>query len=72
MSHVACEYKLWSIVRSSMHQRNWVEIKHAVVYYAQAAHTFSAGIRSQHCKCQDGSYPAKTRNIPKRTPICEM
>ena len=28
---------------------NWVAIGHAVVYYAQAAHTFSAGIECLYC-----------------------
>ena len=45
-----------------MHPRKWVEIKQVVVYYAQAAHAFSAGIKSQHCRCKDGSHPTKTRN----------
>ena len=71
MSHVACEYKLWSVVRSSMHQGNWVTIKHAVVYYAQAAHAFSAGIKSRHCRCKDGSHAMKTKNSTKRT-VCKM
>ena len=61
MSNVACEYKLWSVVRSSMHPGNWVAIKHAVVHYAQAAHAFSAGIKSRHCRCKDGSHPTKNK-----------
>ena len=70
MSHVACEYKLRSVVRSSMHPRNW--IKRAVVYYAQAAHTFSAEAKSRRHRRKDGSHPTKTRNSTKRTfPICE-
>ena len=54
-----------------MHSGNWVAIKRAVVYYAQAAHTFSGGTKSLHCKCKDGSHPTKTRNSTKRT-ICKM
>ena len=30
-------------------QGNWVEIGRAVVYYARAAHTFSAEIKCPHC-----------------------
>ena len=30
---------------------NWVAIGRTVVYYALAAHTFSAGITCQHCMC---------------------
>ena len=56
-----------------MYPGNWVEIKHAVVYYAQAAEAFSAGIKSRHCRCNDGSHPTKTINSTKRTsPICKM
>ena len=29
---------------------NWVSIRHAVMYYAQAAHAFSAGIKCRHCR----------------------
>ena len=34
-----------------MHQypENWVAIGHAVVYYARAAHAFSAGIKYPYC-----------------------
>ena len=28
---------------------NWVAIGHAVVYFAQADHAFSAGIKCRHC-----------------------
>ena len=35
-----------------MHPGNWVAIKHAVVYYAQAAQAFNAGIKSRHCRCK--------------------
>ena len=40
MSHLACELKLCSIVRSSMHPcpRNWMAIRHVVVYFARTAH----------------------------------
>ena len=35
-----------------MHQcpGNWVAIGHAVVYYARAAHAFSAGIKYLYCR----------------------
>ena len=51
MTHVPCESKLRSFVRSSMHlcPGNVVAIGRAVVYYARAAHTFSAGIKCRHC-----------------------
>ena len=56
-----------------MHPGNWVAIKRAVVYCAQAAHAFSAGIKCRHCRRKDGSHPTKTRNSTKRSsPICEM
>ena len=29
----------------------WVEIGHAVVCFARAAHAFSAGIKCPHCMC---------------------
>ena len=32
---------------------NWVAIRRAVVYYAQPAHTFSAGIKCGHCSFED-------------------
>ena len=50
IGHVACKSKLRSGVRSFMHPwpEKWVVIGHAVVYYAQAAHTFSAGIKCQY------------------------
>ena len=56
MTHEACESKLRSVVRSSMHPYpgNWVAIGHAVVYYALAARKFSAGIKCRHCTI--GSY----------------
>ena len=50
INHVACESKLRPVVRSSMHPclRNRVAIRLAVVYYARAAHAFSAGIICRH------------------------
>ena len=50
MTHVACDSKLRSVVRSYMHQGpvKRVAIGHAVVYNARAAHTFSAGIKCRH------------------------
>ena len=46
VTHLACGSKLGSFARSSMHPwpGNWVSIWRAVVYYAQAAQLFSAGI----------------------------
>ena len=54
MTHVACESKLLSVVMSSIHPCivNWVAIGRAVVYYARATHTFSAGIKCRHCTIQ--------------------
>ena len=51
MTHVACESKLRSFVRSSMHlcPGNVVAIGRAFVYNARAAHIFSAGIKCRHC-----------------------
>ena len=51
MTHVSCDSKLCSIVRSSMHScpENWVAIRCAVVHYAWSAHAFSAGIKCRHC-----------------------
>ena len=51
MTRVACESKLRLVIRSSINpcQGNWVAIGLTVVYYAQAAHTFSAGIKYRHC-----------------------
>ena len=51
MTHEACESKLRSVVRSSMHPYR-VEIGRAVVYYAWAAREFSAGIKCRHCMRQ--------------------
>ena len=52
MTHVAWESKLCSLVRPSMHPcpGNWIAIGRAVVYYARAAHSFSAGIKCRHCR----------------------
>ena len=51
MTHTACKLKLRSVVWSSMHPSpgNYVAIGSKVVYYARAAHAFSAGIKCQHC-----------------------
>ena len=50
MTQAACQ----SIVRSSMHPYpgNCVAIGHVVVFYARAAHAFSAGIKYWHCIIQ--------------------
>ena len=47
MPQVACESKLPSRVRSSIHPcpGNWVAIERPVVYNAQAAQVFRAGIK---------------------------
>ena len=46
MSHVACESKLCSVVRSSTHlyPENRVATRREVVYYALDAHALNAGI----------------------------
>ena len=51
MTHAACESTLLSNVRSPICpcQRNWVATDRAVLYYARADHTFSAGIKCRHC-----------------------
>ena len=51
MTHVACESKLCSVTRSSLHPcpGNLVAIGRAVVYYAWTAQAFSAGIKCRHC-----------------------
>ena len=53
MTHVVCESKLRIVVRSSMQlcPGKLVAIGHAVVYFAQTAHAFSAGIKCRHCTC---------------------
>ena len=58
MTQEACESKLRSVLRSSMHPYpgNWVAIGHAVVYYAWAAREISAGIKCRHCKAQTIGY----------------
>ena len=50
-THVACNSKVHSVVRSSIHTGpgNWVEIGRAVVYSVRAAHAFSAVIKCRHC-----------------------
>ena len=49
MTNVACESKLRSVVRSSVHPcpGKWVAIRREVVYYVNA---FSAGIKCRHCR----------------------
>ena len=51
MTHVPCETKLRSVARSVMHTcpGNWVAYECDVIYYARAAHVFSAVIKCQHC-----------------------
>ena len=51
MTHIAFETKLCSVVKSHMHPcpGNCVATGHAVVNYAQAARSFSAGIKCRHC-----------------------
>ena len=58
MAHVACRSKLCLVVRSSMPPclKNWVAIRRAVVYYARAAHAFSAGIECRHCASGEHSH----------------
>ena len=46
MTHIACEPKLRSVVRSSMPRK----LGGAVMSYARAVHAFSAGIKCRHCK----------------------
>ena len=54
MTDVACESKLGSVVRLSMHPcpGNWVAIGRVVVYHAWPAHAFCAGIKCCHCICR--------------------
>ena len=56
MTHVACETKLNSVARSSMHPclGNCVAIWRAVVYCAWTAHAFSAGIKCRYCTYRNG------------------
>ena len=53
MNLVACESKLHSVVRSSVHPcpGNWVAIRRTVLYFARAAHAFSTQIKCWHCIC---------------------
>ena len=46
-----CEQKLRSALNSSIQPcpGKWVAIRRSVVYYAQAAHVFSAGIKCRYC-----------------------
>ena len=68
MTHVPCESKLRSVVRSSMPPCPWnmVAIGHAVVYYARYAHAFSAGIKCRHCKDQ-GEAEEEMKNIKSQS-----
>ena len=65
MTRVTCISKIHSFVRSSLHQGlgKWLAIGDAVVYYARAAHGFSAGIECRHSICrekeQTGHLPSK-------------
>ena len=60
IAHVVCESKLRSVVRSSTHPcpGKWLAIGRAVVYYARASHTFSAGMNCRHCRlrCFGGTF----------------
>ena len=51
MTNVACESKLHSVLRPSMHPcaGNWVVVRRRVVYCARTANAFSAGIKCRHC-----------------------
>ena len=64
MTHVACESKLRSVVRSFIHPWPWnrVTIGRAVVYYARTAYAFSAGIKCRHCRCRVFSYFCNNRD----------
>ena len=52
MTHIVCESKLHSVLRSSMHPSpvNHVAIRCVVVYHARDANAFSAGIKCWHCR----------------------
>ena len=54
MTHVACESKLRSFVRSSVHPcpGDWVAIERLAVHHAPAAQAFGAGIECRHCSWQ--------------------
>ena len=51
MTHKACESKLCSVLRSSMHPYPGIRVAigRAVVYYAWTDREFSAGIKCRHC-----------------------
>ena len=53
MTSVACESKLYPVVRVSVHTctcpGSWLANSHTVVYYALATRAFSTGIRCWHC-----------------------
>ena len=51
MTHIVCESKLHSVLRSSMHPCpvNHVAIGCVVVYHARDAHASSTGIKCWHC-----------------------
>ena len=72
MTHIACESKLLSLVRSSMHswQGSWVAIGHAVVYSTWAAHAFSAGIKCLHCTSYDIFTTISNLTIMKTLETC--
>ena len=57
MAHVACESTLHArlVVWSTLCPcpGNWDAIGNTVVYYAWAAHVFSAVIRCRHCSCDN-------------------
>ena len=52
MTHIACESRLRSVLKTSMHpcSGNLVAIGRAV-YFARVAHAFSAVIKCRHCRC---------------------
>ena len=69
MTHLACESKIRSVVRSSMHPYPGdlvVAIGRAVVYYAQASQVFSAGIECQHSKVLLSMFTQKAMVHPSR------
>ena len=53
MTHIACESKIRSVVRSSMHPcpGNRMAIVRAVVYHVLAAKSFSTRMKCRHCSC---------------------
>ena len=68
MTHEVCESTLRSVMRSSMHPcpGNRLTIGRAVVYYAKAAHTFSAEIKCQHCIISSVDITEKKYNFYKK------